>query len=77
MNIEKAFGLVLKKSRMQKRLSQEQLALASCLDRTFISMLERGLRQPSLSSVVAISLALDLPPQELVRMTMEIMDEDN
>ena len=77
MNPEEAFGVVLKAARTQKRLSQEQLAHSCNLDRTFISMLERGQRQPSLTSILSISLSLGIPAHELIKQTMEIMDESN
>ena len=56
-----AFGLVLRELRSAADLSQERLADATGLDRTFISMLERGLRQPSLSTLLALSEALQVP----------------
>ena len=46
MEISKAFGAILRRNREEKGMSQEQLALDCGLDRTFISLLERGLRQP-------------------------------
>ncbi|WP_420823886.1 helix-turn-helix domain-containing protein [Sulfurifustis variabilis] len=52
--------------RKKKNLSQEQLALNSNLDRTFISLLERGLRQPSLTTIFQLSRALDTSATELI-----------
>ncbi len=63
---EETLGKVLKKYRTQKGLSQEQLALDADLDRTFISLLERGLRQPSLNTLLQISNALDTKASEIV-----------
>jgi len=77
MKPEEAFGHVLKAARSDQGLSQEQLAFKSNLDRTFISMLERGLRQPSLTSILCISASLGIPADELIRKTMEIMDENH
>jgi len=59
---EIAFGQVLKELREKKKVSQESLAHESSLDRTFISLLERGLRQPSLSTILQIANALDVSP---------------
>lgn len=75
MSPEEAFGQTLKSARLEKGLSQEQLALESDLDRTFISMLERGHRQPSLTSILAISISLGIPAPEIIQRTVEIMDE--
>ena len=66
MEPEKAFGLVLKDLRKSKGISQEKLALVGDLDRTFISLMERGQRQPSLTTILRISEALDIKPSELM-----------
>ena len=55
MQPEQAFGIVLRDLRHARSLSQEALALESDLDRTFISLMERGLRQPSLTTVLQLS----------------------
>lgn len=73
MKPEIAFGLVLKTIREEKGISQETLALDADLDRTFISLLERGRRQPSLSSILALARSLGVPPEELVQRTVESM----
>jgi len=67
VTLEKAFGDVLRELRTKKGLSQESLALESELDRTFISLLERGLRQPSLNTIFQISIALEIQPYEIVK----------
>lgn len=67
VKVEIAFSIILKKIRNQKKLSQEQLALESGLDRTYISLLERGMRQPSLKTIFLLSSALEIHPAELVR----------
>lgn len=76
MTPETAFGIVLKKLRSVSGLSQEQLALNSNLDRTFISLLERGQRQPSLTSIIMLSKSLNISPAELLTHTMEIINEN-
>lgn len=67
MTLEKIFGDVLRELRTRKGLSQESLALESDLDRTFISLLERGLRQPSLNTIFQISMALEVQPYEIIK----------
>lgn len=76
MKSEEAFGAILKQVRVVKGFSQEQLALNCNLDRTFISMLERGQRQPSLSSILSISASLGIPAHELVKLTTDLIDEN-
>ena len=74
--ILQTFGHVLRETRMGARLSQEQLALQSGLDRTYISLLERGLRQPTLSTLFTIAKSLKVKPSILVRhLEDQISDE--
>jgi transcriptional regulator with XRE-family HTH domain len=49
------FGTVLRELRENKKLSQEKLAEFCDLDRTYISLLERGLRQPTLTTLFKLS----------------------
>ena len=65
ISVEEAFGEVLKELRTERHISQENLAFESELDRTFISLLERGLRQPSLITILDLSKALKIHPNEL------------
>lgn len=53
-----AFGANLRRARQRKTLTQEKLAAAADLDPTYISGIERGLRNPSILSVVRIAKAL-------------------
>jgi transcriptional regulator with XRE-family HTH domain len=59
------FGLRLKKLRLNRGLSQEQLGLIAELDRTYISGIERGMRNVSLINVFRIAHALNVPIAEL------------
>jgi transcriptional regulator with XRE-family HTH domain len=61
------FGKVLKEQRELKKLSQEKLAELCDLDRTYISLLERGLRQPTISTLFKIANALNITPSELIK----------
>jgi len=76
MNIENAFATVLKDLRTKKKLSQENLAFLSGLDRTYISLLERGKRQPTLTSLFSISKALDITLVEFTTALEEKINED-
>jgi transcriptional regulator with XRE-family HTH domain len=62
------FGTVLRELREKKKLSQEKLAEFCDLDRTYISLLERGLRQPTLTTLFKLSDALNIKPSELVEL---------
>jgi transcriptional regulator with XRE-family HTH domain len=61
-----AFGKVLRKLRERQNLSQEKLAEYCDLDRTYISLLERGLRQPTITTVFKIAEALKMSPSEII-----------
>ncbi|WP_370980469.1 helix-turn-helix domain-containing protein [Agaribacterium sp. ZY112] len=60
------FGAHLRSLRLAAGLSQEQLALKAGLDRTYVSGVERGLRNLSLLNLVKIAQALELTLPELV-----------
>ncbi|MDZ4141180.1 MAG: helix-turn-helix transcriptional regulator [Methylotenera sp.] len=66
-SILKAFGIRIKAIRLQRGLSQEQLGLIAELDRTYISGIERGLRNVSLINLEKLALALNTEPVELLK----------
>ena len=66
MKPEIAFGRVLRNYRNKIKYSQERLSSESGLDRTYISLLERGLRQPSLTSMLNIAKAVKISPVEMM-----------
>jgi len=66
-SILKAFGNRVKAIRLEQGISQEQLGLLSDLDRTYISGIERGLRNVSLVNIARIAVALDVTPAELLQ----------
>lgn len=72
---EQAFGMVLRDLRQARSLSQETLALESELDRTFISLLERGLRQPSLTTILQLAGPLGIAPEELVAAVVAVLSQ--
>jgi len=64
--IEVLFGEVLKELRVDRGFSQEKLAELSNLDRTYVSLLERGLRQPTLTTLFSLSKALTVSPSSII-----------
>ena len=66
--VEQVFGQVLRELRTRAGKTQESLAFDAGLDRTYISLLERGLRQPSLETVLVLGRALGIPPSKIVAM---------
>jgi DNA-binding XRE family transcriptional regulator len=66
LSVEVIFGKVLRSLREEKNLSQEQLALLSELDRTYISLLERGKRRPTINTLFALSEPLNIKPSKII-----------
>lgn len=60
------FGEVLKELRTCSGKTQEVVALDAGLDRTYISMLERGERQPTLHTLLVLSRTLGVSASEIV-----------
>ena len=61
-----AFGKALQQARANAGLTQEELAELSETDRTYPSLLERGLRTPTLAIILRYASALGIAPGELV-----------
>ena len=70
--LEAAFGQVLREFRNEAGISQEKLAMECDLDRTYISMLERGLRQPSLKTIFALAKALHTDPSKIIKKVVNV-----
>ena len=64
--ITRRFGTVIRQRRVAEGLSQEALAAAARLHPTYISLVERGLRNPSLTSIQKLAHALDASMATLV-----------
>ena len=68
-----AFGRVLRETRKAKGLSQEELAAEAEFDRTYPSLLERGLRTPTHTVVIQLAKVLRVTAAWLVNKTLEEM----
>ena len=73
-NLNQAFGAALRGLREKAGISQQDLAFECELDRTYISLLERGLRQPTIATMFTLSAQLDIKPSKLVKMVEDLMD---
>ena len=76
LTIEKIFGQVLRQFRTLNKLSQEKVSQECGLDRSYISLLERGLRQPSLTTILLLSKTLNTTAANMVRDVEEILKEN-
>jgi transcriptional regulator with XRE-family HTH domain len=64
--IVEIFGKVLRDLRESNHISQEKLAEYCDLDRTYISLLERGLRQPTITTIFKLAHALKISSSTLI-----------
>lgn len=62
---QKVFGARIRHVRKARGISQESLALACGLDRTYIGGVERGERNISLRNIYKIASALGIYPRDL------------
>ena len=58
MNLARFFGPAIRRHRELLRISQEELAVRAGIDRTYISGVERGVRNPTLDVMQRIASAL-------------------
>ena len=72
MGIKELLGRNLRGYRIQRQLSQEELAEISGLHRTYISGLERGIRNPSIVIVARLANALGIEPGALLKRGVEL-----
>jgi transcriptional regulator with XRE-family HTH domain len=76
-----ALGQEIKARRLELGLTQEDLATDIGIDRPFVSLMEVGKKQPSLSVLFRVALGLDLTLAELVgrverRYTRQTLETD-
>jgi len=63
--LRRQFAKRLKTLRVEKQLTQEELAKMTGLSTSFISSLERGVDAPSFESLESIAKALGVPVKDL------------
>jgi DNA-binding XRE family transcriptional regulator len=63
-------GAALRTARKQRGTNQEALCEGADLDQTYASLLERGLRTPTLAVILDIAQALGVEPTQLVSDTI-------
>jgi len=62
-----AFGEAVRAERERKGLSQEALGFEAELDRTYVSGIERGVRNPTVVTIRRIAEALGVAPSRLMK----------
>jgi transcriptional regulator with XRE-family HTH domain len=64
---EQAFGLTVRRIRLNRGLSQQALADKSGYHRTYIGLLEGGQKSPSLRTIFNIATTLQVGPSKIVK----------
>ncbi len=67
MEIQQKFGLIIRKLRQQKSISQEKMALDAGIDRTYIGDIENGSRNISLQIIEKLANYLGMPISEIFK----------
>ena len=70
-NLNRPFGRVLRELRMKAGVSQEAFAAECGLHRTYISGVERGIRNPTVLVLEKIAKALRVPASRLLEETVD------
>jgi len=70
-----ALGEAIRQVRVERGLSQEELADRAELHTTHLGGLERGVRNPSYATIVKLSKALGIKPGELVGLADELRSQ--
>ena len=67
MDIRKQVGLNVQRLRREKSWSQENFAFECGLHRTYISGVERGIRNPTVTVIAKIAKTLSVEPGDLLK----------
>jgi transcriptional regulator with XRE-family HTH domain len=61
------FGVVIRELRLARGFSQERFAAKAGIDRAYMGGLERGLRNPSLTTIARVARGLELQPSDVLK----------
>ena len=64
--IQRAFGVVLRRLRDERSMSQEALSAETGIDRSFLAKMEAGRRQPTITTFIRLSRALGVKPSAVM-----------
>jgi transcriptional regulator with XRE-family HTH domain len=67
MDVRRLIGRNVRRLRIEKGWSQEQLAFESGLHRTYVSGVERGVRNPTVLILAQLAEAVGVAPADLLQ----------
>lgn len=70
------FGEELRKAREKAGLTQEQLAFKAGVHRTYVSLLERDIKSPTLNTLFRLCVAMEVSAGKLIAKVEKDMNED-
>ena len=71
-----AFGQVLRRLRKEAQMSQEALGFESELQRNYVSLMELGKYQPTISTLFKLAYALKISPSSMIKLVeVELADQ--
>lgn len=73
-NISKALGIRIRELRKARGLSQEELAFKANIATSFLGMIERSKKTPTIDTVEKIATALDISFEELFSFSQNTAD---
>lgn len=69
-----AFGKVLRRLRIERKLTQEQLGFEAEVERNFVSLIERGVNQPTIRVIFRLAKALHVAPSMMIALVQEELE---
>ena len=75
MTYQVAFGRHVRQSLLRRDETQEEVAHRAGIHVTYLSGIERGVRNPSLTSICALAAGLDVPVSQLFDFDAQAMEQ--
>jgi len=77
MNVVRLFGENVRKERLALKLTQQDLAAKLGMERSYLSEVERGRRNPTIQALGRLADALGVEPWELLKVEQaDLADKD-
>lgn len=74
-NLNRALGIVLRKHREERGIAQERYALDIGVNRTYVSLVERGKRNPTVGSLFRFADGLGIAPEQIIAEARQLMED--